>query len=320
MVIRLVVRGYFDGVYFCPSPMPKEKPLLKIRVSGPAIKSGHIPIPLLVNICTETQNAVNRQAAALQGRRSLRPGPITKVVAEECTLELVGLRKGSTTLNFAPVSDQQTLPGVESWRAEAIHGVAIALKSLGRKRGKPEALDLGLVVALHDLSLVLDKGITKLQLIVPRHNGHKNTFVADLTPEMRPRIDARLQQSLFEAQSPENASLLEGTIEITEGKARITPLFGSPISFSFDKNQVEDVYHAVHKPAKAKVDPKTHKLRNIEVEALAAKGDFFTAKTIDQLTAEQGAHPVTKLEALSGVIPDEDIDEFIAEIYQDRTA
>ena len=47
-------------------------------------------------------------------------------------------------------------------------------------------------------------------------------------------------------------------------------------------------------------------------------GGFFAPKSIDQLIAEQGIHQITDLEALSGAIPDEDLDEFVAEIYRSR--
>jgi hypothetical protein len=50
------------------------------------------------------------------------------------------------------------------------------------------------------------------------------------------------------------------------------------------------------------------------------KGDFFAAKTIDQLIAEQGVRPVTDISIFAGTIPDEDIDEFVADIYRDRRA
>lgn len=45
---------------------------------------------------------------------------------------------------------------------------------------------------------------------------------------------------------------------------------------------------------------------------------FFEAKTIDQLIAKQGVHPITDFSVLAGSIPDEDIDEFVAEIYRNR--
>ncbi len=45
---------------------------------------------------------------------------------------------------------------------------------------------------------------------------------------------------------------------------------------------------------------------------------FFAAKTITQLIAEQGVQPVQDIAALSGAIPDADLDEFVADIYRDR--
>jgi hypothetical protein len=45
---------------------------------------------------------------------------------------------------------------------------------------------------------------------------------------------------------------------------------------------------------------------------------FFTPRTIYQLIAAQHVHPIANISILSGAIPDEDLDQFVAEIYQDR--
>lgn len=45
---------------------------------------------------------------------------------------------------------------------------------------------------------------------------------------------------------------------------------------------------------------------------------FFAPKTIGQLIAEQHVHPIANISILSGAIPDENVDEFVAEIYRDR--
>jgi hypothetical protein len=318
--IRLVVRGYVDGIYFCPSPMPTEKPLLKIRITGPAIKPGRIPIPLLVDICNETQKAVNREAQALEGRRSLHPGPPIKEVTKECTLELVGIKKGSTTLNFVSQNDQGVL-GDLTMRTAAIDGVAKALKSVGTKRGQSELIDFGLLDALDRLGDVLDKGVSKLQLIVPHHNGRKTNLIADLTPTIRPKIKARLQPSFSDIgpQKAEDLSFVEGTVEITEGRGRITPLVGESTTFNFDQKQADNVYGARHKPVKAKVDPKTHKLRDIELASFPGKGDFFALKTIQQLIEEQGVKPIDDLDAFATLSNDE-VESLIAEIHHGRMA
>ncbi len=76
----------------------------------------------------------------------------------------------------------------------------------------------------------------------------------------------------------------------------------------------------MRKPVKVAMNTKTHKIVSIEVTARpnTMGGGFFAPKSIDQLIVEQGIHPITDLEALSGAIPEEDVDEFVAEIYRSR--
>ncbi len=46
--------------------------------------------------------------------------------------------------------------------------------------------------------------------------------------------------------------------------------------------------------------------------------DFFTPKTIEELAAEQHVEPIADTSILGGAIPDEEVDEFVAEIYRAR--
>jgi hypothetical protein len=46
--------------------------------------------------------------------------------------------------------------------------------------------------------------------------------------------------------------------------------------------------------------------------------NFFTAKTIDQLIAGQATFPIHDISVFAGAIPDEDMDEFVADIYRTR--
>ena|SRR6266446_7830317 len=98
---------------------------------------------------------------------------------------------------------------------------------------------------------------------------------------------------------------------------------GSPTLFSFGSDKAETVLEATRKPVRAAVDPETHNLEGIEITsppALKGERSFFDARTIDQLIAEQGIHPITDLKLLAGAIPDEDVDDFVADIYRDREA
>ena len=55
-------------------------------------------------------------------------------------------------------------------------------------------------------------------------------------------------------------------------------------------------------------------------EAFQQQDIFFDAKTIEQLIAQQGIHPIHDLASLAGALPDEDVDELIADIYRNREA
>jgi hypothetical protein len=64
-----------------PSQFPQGDPSFPagsgIRTSASPPRAGAISVPDLVRICHATQDAVNRQAEAMCGGQSLRPGPET---------------------------------------------------------------------------------------------------------------------------------------------------------------------------------------------------------------------------------------------------
>lgn len=105
------------------------KPALVLKVSGPDIRSGRIPVPELLVLCQHAQSAVNRQAEALEGRQTLRPGPKLGKVLHECTLELVSLGKGSAVLGFEQAKSQPTLPQMKTLGIDAIAMVGEAIFS-----------------------------------------------------------------------------------------------------------------------------------------------------------------------------------------------
>src|SRR5205823_12408927 len=125
--------------------------LLEIRIDGPGVKPGRIALPVLFTICREVQQAVNRQAQAIESKatgKSIRE----EAVAQECKLELVGLREGSTILEFAPASKQRALiPQMESLGIEAVTAVAAALRAVNQKRGPWQPPDSRVLDALEEL-------------------------------------------------------------------------------------------------------------------------------------------------------------------------
>ena len=82
--------------------MRKPQPLLTIKISGPGVKPGCVALPVLLKICHEAQEAVNRQAQAIELKTSGKP--MTEAARQGCMLELIALKRGSTALEFAPAS------------------------------------------------------------------------------------------------------------------------------------------------------------------------------------------------------------------------
>jgi hypothetical protein len=60
--------------------------------------------------------------------------------------------------------------------------------------------------------------------------------------------------------------------------------------------------------------------KEIAQKAVAARWAKSKAKTIEQLIREQGIRPVADVSVFAGAIPDEDVDEFVADVYRDRLA
>ncbi len=322
-------------------PKPKERPLLTISISGPEVKPGRIAVPVLLKICQEAQAAINRQAEANEAKKSDKPG--TEVVRRECTLELIALKKGSTTLDFAQANRQGSLiPEMAALSIEAASAVANTLRAASRKRGNWKPPDQGVLDAIDELGSIFDEGIDKVNWIVPQQNGHKKT-VAEFVPATLRRVK-RFKQGAFhlkgedkpqfgvpvtpptvaptQAQpSSTQGSFLEGMLEAVEGKVRITPALGPALTLTYSADKSANILEALHKPVRVKTDPTARRVVDIMVTEGAGLFDtasFFSSKTIEQLIAEQHIEPIADISVLSGAIPDEDLDEFVAEIYRDR--
>src|ERR1022692_1882839 len=107
----------------------KKSVLLQIKVDGPGIQKGRIPVPDLIRICQEMQNAVNRQAEAIEGRNTIHPGPIAARIQQECTLDLVRVGDGSAVLDFELSKPQQPLfDEATSLATEAVSELASTIK------------------------------------------------------------------------------------------------------------------------------------------------------------------------------------------------
>jgi len=309
------------------------KYLLKVQIEGPGVRPKSISVPDLVRICDTIQTAVYRQAEVREGERSLRPGPVIAAAHQECTLELIGVGKGSTTLSFRLAKPQQPLPlpGVITFGAEVIAEVASVIRVLGfKKNSDTQDVDAGLLDSFKKLGEVLDKRtISQIKLSVPRRNGHAK-IVAVFNRNVRERVLHRIklptQQQLT----------VEGILEMADFKelgkvCRVHPALGQPIQCVFEPEKEDEVYLALRRPVRlagaAKINPNTGKPEELQINRIeildrlmVGAKEFFASRTLEQLAHAQGVRPLTDPDVLLGGWPDEDnLDQFLEETYEMRS-
>lgn len=310
--------------------MKKPKYALALKIEGPGVQAGTIPVPYLIRICQAAQDAINRQAEALRGGSSLRPGPKSNEVQEVCTLELTGIEKGSTILpfRFASVQEPLPLPGATAFGDDVIRTVVQAIEQLGNG-SKKDKFEAGVLDSLKALGEVLERGrISKIEWIVPAATG-KKSISATFDKRVRSRV-------LHEIKKPfQRSETIEGMLEMAdfkeqERKCRIHPAIGQPILCVFDQKHAETIYRWLRQPVRAtglaKVNAHTGRVDELQIEDLQpaetlwkAGSDFFASRSLEELAQEQGVKPLGDSKELAGGMPaDEDLGAFLEEIYNAR--
>ncbi len=306
-----------------------EKPVLQLRVRGPGVTSGRIPVPDLIKLCQEAQNAVNRQAEANEGRKTMHPGPITDAIRHECTLELVAIRKGSTTLQFGLTKPQMPLPVSDHFGSQVISDVAETIRALGNGNKKRLEIDSGVLQGLYNLAAVAEsKRITEVDWIAPKSNTKKR-IIAPVNKAVREKLAQRLS-------SPTKTIMhVDGILDMAdfkpkEHKCRIDPAIGASVTCTFDEplaNEIQSLLRrSVRATGEATLQPYTARIETLKIHAIQplpslalGEGNFFSVRSISELAAAQKVKPLRNVSTLAGAFPsDEDIDEFLEEIYSAR--
>ena len=265
----------------------------------------------------------------MRGGQSLRPGPHSAVVSEECTLELTGIKKGSTVLPFSLAKSQQALPNMTTFGKDVVRQVATAVKTLGSRKRRKNGDDLepGLLDSLLEMGEVFDRGITRIEWIVPA-NG-KRPLKAVFDRRVREKVVQRIKAPSRRTET------VEGVLEMADfkeqdHKCRIHPPVGQPIVCTFTPEQEEEIYDALRKPVRitgtATINPNNDKVEAIAIEKigvteqlLIGAKDFYAGRSLEQLAETQGVAPLDNPKVLAGGFPDsDDVDEFLEDIYSSR--
>ncbi len=306
-----------------------SRPLLQLKLRGPGIRRGRISVPDLLRICQEAQNTVNKQAEALKGRKTIHRGPTSAMIQQECTLELVGIKANCTTLEFELAKEQMAFSVTPHFGAEVVGEVAQTIRRLRSPKQAKYEIDSGVLLSLYKLSgLVAPRKITSIDWVTGQSNGHKRTAVP-ITHAVREHAARRLSQ-------PQNViAQIDGVLDMADFKpqdfkCRIDPPVGVSIMCTFDQTLENEVYRLLRKPVRIKgrgvMQPYTDRIESVHIEDIRelpslalGEGNFAADRSIAELAQIQSVVPLKDPSILAGGIPeDEDLDEFLNDIYTAR--
>ncbi len=308
----------------------EPKPILTLRIEGPGIRKGRVPIPALVLICQEAHNAINRQAEVLKSRKTMHPGPTAHSIQEACTLELIAIRGNSPTiLEFDLRNPQRELDFSEEFGARAIKEFAAAISGINKKSTN-NGVDPGVLLRLYSLAgVITPKGISRIDWITHSLNGHRRTISAAITKVVRTRVAKKLS-------APRKAVVeVDGVLDMADFKkedykCRIDPPIGSPVMCTFDPQQANLIQSLLRKYVRVKgqgtIKPYTDKIEVVHISEIVSLSptalsdqSFFANVSLADLMAASNVRPLDDPSVLAGGIPaDEDIDEMLKTIYDSR--
>jgi len=311
----------------------QPKSILRMKVRGAHIKPGRIPIPELLIICDQAQKAVNRQAEVLRGKKGLRPGPTATVVKEECTLELFKIGRGSAQISFAapdpPAHPQGVLDiDIEHLGEAAVREVVRSLR--GAQRGKGTTMDPGVRRSFQEMGEILANGVSSIDFFVPGQRGKRGQA------SVSAKFDHHVWERINEKKNTTTTDVtLDGRLEaadflLEDLKCVLHVADGQRITCSFAQENEDAIYKALRHITRitgaATINSKTRRIEHIALATvavldpfLAPTDDFFSNRSIQQLTESQGTDPAFDLRTLEHGWPaDDDVDAFLAAIEQHR--
>jgi len=309
----------------------EKRHFLTIRLAGPSIGSGRIPVSLMLRLLSEFNKVLSRIGRVLLGESdSARKGRVQRSIKDEIALDLVEVKHGSpaTILGLERSLGQQALEGMD-------FGLEIIMKSLeGLPRIQtdddelPAGFDAGVLLAWRDLGVMFEQGVSEMSF---KLNHRPQPLITSYTAHGYQRVQNRIQGPQL------NIRTIEGRLLMADFKehgtrCRIHPSAGEPIMCLFDESQkeevLENILHFVKVVGEAREDTVTGKIASIMIHDiqqledreeerldLLPRGtplptDFWGVVSLDDLIQAQGARPMDDVSLLFGTWPGDPDDGF----------
>lgn len=290
-----------------------------MRLKGSAAEGGRLRLDVLVEVAQAVQLSVTRLAYALRGEATVRRERTPRDIAELTRLEVVGLRGGSTLLEFDLAEHERPLDE-RDLGVEALEAFETGLIAVASGATPPVPWDHGVVQTVERLVRVLDRGID--EIVVGRPGAapeQRAVFTRSIREERRLAVPLGVSERV-----EVEGRLLMADFAATRDEARIHRPLDSPVRCTFgpelESTALSLLRRYVRGEGWAELDEQgritTLELESLEDAELTTGRSFWELPTLDALAEENGIEPVERLQDLvSGFwSEDESVDEFLAAI------
>lgn len=273
--------------------MNRQEPLLVLKLDGPEVQVGRLPVDELTSLLKKVQLCVKRLGQVLSGEiSSAGPGRIKGKIEEQCNLDVVAIETGSFQigLDISQQSDQMMLPTMQPLGIAAVEKFVDGIDCLGQD--DPHLLnefDYGVLVALRDVAKVLDRGVSKVDV------SYKGNGSGRRSTALNTRVRDEVLRNI--AGPSRSASEVKGTlreVDLENSTCQIYPASGRYIDCKFEDKHVPlikdslDLYvtargEAVHREAGGSVK----ELRISDIEVIETPPEYSQPDTtLKPLTAK----------------------------------
>lgn len=278
---------------------------MRVRLEGPTAVLGEVAASDFARLLLGTQSAIQRAAGHVIGRAARETGRPGKTIEDSTRLRLVAIERGSIVAVLAAPprsADPHRFDLTDPALGELAIDTALQIAA-GEDTTHPDVADA--FVRMAD-----EIGIgRRYDAVTFEHRHRDRDYTVRLDVEARERLSVVARRAPTARDDSVVGTLVEADFENLT--ARLRGPGGSKTTVSFPADLADEIQEGLRAPARlrgeVRYDPSTSEARSIELHQIVRgdqlaigldPGEFWSAKTVEQLAEEAGVKPVYDVEAL----------------------